>query len=78
MVVNLENEIFISRLVLPLSGGILIQETLHLKMDRESRGQLLHCTATKFIKICQNNILEGSVTLETSMKKRLVVSSSDI
>lgn len=25
-------------------------------MDRDSQGQLLHFTATKFIKICQNNI----------------------
>lgn len=44
-------------------------------MDRYSQGRLLHFTATKFIKIHQNNILQGSVTLETSMKKKLVVSS---
>lgn len=47
-------------------------------MDRDSRGQLLPFTATKFIKICQNNILQESVTLGASMKSKLVVSSSDI
>lgn len=29
----------------------------------ESEGQLLHFTAAKFIKICQNNLLQGSMTL---------------
>lgn len=47
-------------------------------MNRDSQGQLLHFLTTKFIKICQNNILWGSVTLETSMKEKLVVSSSDL